>query len=159
MTASSKRLSSSALASQLHRNGSRRNSQSSDEMYPMDVPMSIEDDVLDLNQKVNELQQQVATLTDNQINTDQRYNKVKQENAALQNNFKNGKSPSHSTQISFVPRRRLASSNDSLRTKNSCVLLRNANLPFKFETSGHQSKNLHVFDICMLVQKLLSPDS
>ncbi|GFU20721.1 rab11 family-interacting protein 4 [Trichonephila clavipes] len=81
----SKRLSSSALASQLHRNGSRRNSQSSDEMYPMDVPMSIEDDVLDLNQKVNELQQQVATLTDNQINTDQRYNKVKQENAALQN--------------------------------------------------------------------------
>lgn len=82
---SSKRLSSSALASQLHRNGSRRNSQSSDEMYPMDVPMSIEDDVLDLNQKVNELQQQVATLTDNQINTDQRYNKVKQENAALQN--------------------------------------------------------------------------
>ncbi|GFQ67267.1 hypothetical protein TNCT_166101 [Trichonephila clavata] len=112
-----------------------------------------------LAQKVNELQQQVATLTDNQINTDQRYNKVKQENAALQNNFKNGKSPSHSTQISFVPRRRLASSNDSLRTKNSCVLLRNANLPFKFETSGHQSKNLHVFDICMLVQKLLSPDS
>ncbi|GFS71255.1 rab11 family-interacting protein 4 [Nephila pilipes] len=82
---SSKRLSSSALASQLHRNGSRRNSQSSDEMYPMDVPMSIEDDVLDLNQKVNELQHQVATLTDNQINTDQRYNRVKQENAALQN--------------------------------------------------------------------------
>ncbi|XP_055947901.1 rab11 family-interacting protein 4B-like isoform X2 [Argiope bruennichi] len=81
---SSKRLSSSALASQLHRNGSRRNSQSSDE-YPMDVPMSIEDDVLDLNQKVQELQQQVATLTDNQMNTDERYIKVKQENAALQN--------------------------------------------------------------------------
>ncbi|CAL1291315.1 unnamed protein product, partial [Larinioides sclopetarius] len=81
---SSKRLSSSALASQLHRNGSRRNSQSSDE-YPLDVPMSIEDDVLDLNQKVNELQQQVATLTDNQMNTDERYIKVKQENAALQN--------------------------------------------------------------------------
>ncbi|KAF8795884.1 Rab11 family-interacting protein 4 like protein [Argiope bruennichi] len=80
----SKRLSSSALASQLHRNGSRRNSQSSDE-YPMDVPMSIEDDVLDLNQKVQELQQQVATLTDNQMNTDERYIKVKQENAALQN--------------------------------------------------------------------------
>ncbi|CAL1291316.1 unnamed protein product, partial [Larinioides sclopetarius] len=69
---------------QLHRNGSRRNSQSSDE-YPLDVPMSIEDDVLDLNQKVNELQQQVATLTDNQMNTDERYIKVKQENAALQN--------------------------------------------------------------------------
>lgn len=81
----SKRLTTSALASQLHRNGSRRNSQSSDEMYPVDVPMSIEDDVLDLNQKVQELQQQVATLTDHQVNTDQRYNKVKQENAALQN--------------------------------------------------------------------------
>ncbi|GIY69963.1 rab11 family-interacting protein 4 [Caerostris darwini] len=81
----SKRLSTSALASQLHRNGSRRNSQSSDEMYPLDVSMSIEDDVLDLNQKVNELQQQVATLTDNQMNTDERYVKVKQENAALQN--------------------------------------------------------------------------
>jgi len=80
----SKRLTTSALASQLHRNGSQRNSQSSDEMYPMDVPMSIEDDVLDLNQKVQELQHQVATLTDHQVNTDQRYNKVKQENAALQ---------------------------------------------------------------------------
>ncbi|XP_054713965.1 rab11 family-interacting protein 3-like isoform X4 [Uloborus diversus] len=82
---SSKRLSTSALASQLHRNGSRRNSQSSDEMYPVDVPMSIEDDVMDLNAKVHELQQQVATLTDHQVNTDHRYNRVKQENAALQN--------------------------------------------------------------------------
>ncbi|XP_054713963.1 rab11 family-interacting protein 3-like isoform X2 [Uloborus diversus] len=81
----SKRLSTSALASQLHRNGSRRNSQSSDEMYPVDVPMSIEDDVMDLNAKVHELQQQVATLTDHQVNTDHRYNRVKQENAALQN--------------------------------------------------------------------------
>ncbi|CAL1300360.1 unnamed protein product, partial [Larinioides sclopetarius] len=35
--------------------------------------------------QVNELQQQVATLTDNQMNTDERYIKVKQENAALQN--------------------------------------------------------------------------
>ncbi|XP_035218600.1 rab11 family-interacting protein 4B-like isoform X1 [Stegodyphus dumicola] len=38
-----------------------------------------------LAQKVQELQQQVATLTDHQVNTDHRYNKVKQENAALQN--------------------------------------------------------------------------
>ncbi|XP_071040415.1 rab11 family-interacting protein 4A isoform X4 [Parasteatoda tepidariorum] len=82
---SCKRLSTSALANQLHRSGSRRNSQSSDEMYPLDVPMSIEDDVIDLNQKVQELQSQVATLTDHQVNTDQRYNRVKQENAALQN--------------------------------------------------------------------------
>lgn len=46
-------LSLSSPNSQLHRNGSRRNSQSSDEMYPVDVPMSIEDDVMDLNQKVS----------------------------------------------------------------------------------------------------------
>lgn len=43
-----------SFCSQLYRscNGSRRNSQSSDEMFPLEVPMSIEDDVLDLNQKV-----------------------------------------------------------------------------------------------------------
>ncbi|KAG8194726.1 hypothetical protein JTE90_026375 [Oedothorax gibbosus] len=83
---SSKRLSSSASATQLYRSahGSRRNSQSSDEMFPLEVPMSIEDDVLDLNQKVQELQHQVAALTDNQLDTDNRYNRVKQENAALQ---------------------------------------------------------------------------
>ncbi|KAG8194725.1 hypothetical protein JTE90_026375 [Oedothorax gibbosus] len=82
----SKRLSSSASATQLYRSahGSRRNSQSSDEMFPLEVPMSIEDDVLDLNQKVQELQHQVAALTDNQLDTDNRYNRVKQENAALQ---------------------------------------------------------------------------
>lgn len=77
----SKRLSSSALAKELHRSSSRRNSVSSEEMFPVDP--SLEDDVSDLSQKVVELQQQVAALSDNQATANTRYNKVKQENAAL----------------------------------------------------------------------------
>ncbi|XP_076312145.1 rab11 family-interacting protein 4A-like isoform X2 [Tachypleus tridentatus] len=92
---SSKRLSSNALASQLFRSGtpnshaqpsnSRRSSISCDSTEDMYTDMSLEDDVMDLNQKVQMLQHQVTVLTENQTTNDDRYSKVKQENAALLN--------------------------------------------------------------------------
>lgn len=45
--------------------------------------MSLED-VIDLNDKVQMLQQQVSVLADNQNNTDDRYTHAKQDSAALQ---------------------------------------------------------------------------
>ncbi|XP_034250823.1 rab11 family-interacting protein 4 isoform X4 [Thrips palmi] len=45
---------------------------------------SLEEDVLDLNHKVQMLQQQVGVLADNQTSTDERYTRAKQDNAALQ---------------------------------------------------------------------------
>ncbi|XP_076339289.1 rab11 family-interacting protein 4A-like isoform X2 [Tachypleus tridentatus] len=89
----SKRLSSNALASQLFRGGtpngntcssnSRRSSISCDSAEEMYTDMSLEDDVMDLNQKVQMLQQQVTALTENQTTNDSRYSKVKQENTSL----------------------------------------------------------------------------
>nr|CAD7590995.1 unnamed protein product [Timema genevievae] len=46
--------------------------------------VSLEEDVLDLNHKVQMLQQQVSCLADNQTNTDDRYTRAKQDSAALQ---------------------------------------------------------------------------
>ncbi|XP_076345306.1 rab11 family-interacting protein 4A-like isoform X3 [Tachypleus tridentatus] len=85
--------SSNALACQLHRGGasngdvlpsnSRRSSMSCDSAEDMYTDMSLEDDVMDLNQKVQLLQQQIAALTDSQHITDDCYTRVKQENASL----------------------------------------------------------------------------
>nr|CAD7395036.1 unnamed protein product [Timema cristinae] len=84
---SGKRLGSNALASQLYRsssfNSSGRSStcDTADDMYS---DVSLEEDVLDLNHKVQMLQQQVSCLADNQTNTDDRYTRAKQDSAALQ---------------------------------------------------------------------------
>lgn len=80
-----KRLSSNAQASHLYRsssfNSSRRSS--SCESDDMIGDLSIEDDVLDLTNKVQMLQQQISALADGQNSHDEKYSKVKQENAAL----------------------------------------------------------------------------
>ncbi|XP_069688115.1 rab11 family-interacting protein 4 isoform X4 [Periplaneta americana] len=84
---SGKRLGSNALASQLYRsssfNSSGRSStcDTADDMYS---DVSLEEDVIDLNHKVQMLQQQVSVLADNQNNTDDRYTRAKQDSAALQ---------------------------------------------------------------------------
>ncbi|XP_066991556.2 rab11 family-interacting protein 4 isoform X2 [Anabrus simplex] len=84
---SGKRLGSNALASQLYRsssfNSSGRSStcDTADDMYS---DVSLEEDVLDLNHKVQLLQQQVSALADNQTHTDDRYTRAKQDSAALQ---------------------------------------------------------------------------
>ncbi|XP_076339296.1 rab11 family-interacting protein 4A-like isoform X6 [Tachypleus tridentatus] len=62
---------------------SRRSSISCDSAEEMYTDMSLEDDVMDLNQKVQMLQQQVTALTENQTTNDSRYSKVKQENTSL----------------------------------------------------------------------------
>ncbi|XP_076345307.1 rab11 family-interacting protein 4A-like isoform X4 [Tachypleus tridentatus] len=92
-SSSGKIWSSNALACQLHRGGasngdvlpsnSRRSSMSCDSAEDMYTDMSLEDDVMDLNQKVQLLQQQIAALTDSQHITDDCYTRVKQENASL----------------------------------------------------------------------------
>ncbi|XP_052131415.1 rab11 family-interacting protein 4 [Frankliniella occidentalis] len=80
-------LGSNALASQLYRsssfNSSGRSStcDTADDLYS---DASLEEDVLDLNHKVQMLQQQVGVLADNQTSTDERYTRAKQDNAALQ---------------------------------------------------------------------------
>ncbi|XP_039285015.1 rab11 family-interacting protein 3-like isoform X2 [Nilaparvata lugens] len=85
---SGKRLGSNALASQLYRsssfNSSGRSStcDTADDAVYSDV--SLEDDVLDLNHKVQMLQQQMNVLADNQTHSDERYTRAKQDNAALQ---------------------------------------------------------------------------
>ncbi|XP_023704902.1 rab11 family-interacting protein 4A isoform X2 [Cryptotermes secundus] len=82
-----KRLGSNALASQLYRsssfNSSGRSStcDTADDIYS---DVSLEEDVIDLNHKVQMLQQQVSVLADNQNNTDDRYTRAKQDSAALQ---------------------------------------------------------------------------
>lgn len=81
-----RRVTSNALASQLYRsssfNSSGRNSSSGDS-DDMHADLSLEDDVMDLNQKVHVLQQQVSALANNQNTTDDRYGRLKQDNAAL----------------------------------------------------------------------------
>ncbi|XP_034250822.1 rab11 family-interacting protein 4 isoform X3 [Thrips palmi] len=73
--------------SQLYRsssfNSSGRSStcDTADDLYS---DASLEEDVLDLNHKVQMLQQQVGVLADNQTSTDERYTRAKQDNAALQ---------------------------------------------------------------------------
>ncbi|XP_047113637.1 rab11 family-interacting protein 4 isoform X4 [Schistocerca piceifrons] len=82
-----RRLGSNALASQLYRSSSFNSSGRSstcdtgDDMYS---DVSLEEDVIDLNHKVQMLQQQVNVLADNQTNTDDRYTRAKQDSAALQ---------------------------------------------------------------------------
>uniref|UniRef100_A0A1B6CAK6 FIP-RBD domain-containing protein n=2 Tax=Clastoptera arizonana TaxID=38151 RepID=A0A1B6CAK6_9HEMI len=84
---SGKRLGSNALASQLYRsssfNSSGRSStcDTADDVYS---DVSLEEDVLDLNHKVQMLQQQMSVLADNQTHNDERYTRAKQDNAALQ---------------------------------------------------------------------------
>ncbi|XP_014243025.1 rab11 family-interacting protein 4B-like isoform X2 [Cimex lectularius] len=46
--------------------------------------VSLEEEVLDLNHKVQMLQEQMSMLADNQTNGDERYTRVKQDNATLQ---------------------------------------------------------------------------
>ncbi|XP_023332078.1 rab11 family-interacting protein 4 isoform X2 [Eurytemora carolleeae] len=65
-------------------NSSGRSSNCDDgEMQDLHSDISIEDDVIDLNNKVQQLQEQVGILADNQATNDDRYTRVKQENAAL----------------------------------------------------------------------------
>merc|ERR1719273_420322 len=84
--------SSAALASALYSSGpatgsfnsSGRSSNCDDgEMQDMQSDISIEDDVIDLNNKVQQLQEQVGQLAESQATTDDRYTRVKQDNAAL----------------------------------------------------------------------------
>ncbi|GAB6025790.1 hypothetical protein CHUAL_011769 [Chamberlinius hualienensis] len=82
-----RRITSNALASQLYRsssfNSSSHNS-SSGESDDMHADLSLEEDVLDLNERVHMLQQQVSALANNQNSTEaDKYYRVKQENAAL----------------------------------------------------------------------------
>ncbi|XP_050430356.1 rab11 family-interacting protein 4A isoform X2 [Adelges cooleyi] len=84
---SGKRISSNALASELYRSSSFNSSgRSSICDTPDDVysDTSIEEDVHDLNNKVQVLQKQMNALADNQSLTDERYARTKEENAALQ---------------------------------------------------------------------------
>ncbi|XP_050532222.1 rab11 family-interacting protein 4 isoform X2 [Daktulosphaira vitifoliae] len=84
---SGKRISSNALASELYRSSSFNSSgRSSICDTPDDVysDTSIEEDVHDLNNKVQVLQKQMNVLADNQTLTDERYARTKEENAALQ---------------------------------------------------------------------------
>ncbi|XP_017780920.1 PREDICTED: rab11 family-interacting protein 4A isoform X5 [Nicrophorus vespilloides] len=80
-------LGSNALASQLYRsssfNSSGRSStcDTADDMYS---DASLEEDVLDLNHKVQVLQQQMGVLQDSATHNDERYTRAKADNAALQ---------------------------------------------------------------------------
>ncbi|XP_066980528.1 rab11 family-interacting protein 4B-like isoform X2 [Macrobrachium rosenbergii] len=80
-----KRVGGTAVASQLYRTSSFSSGRSSaadqEDMYS---DASLEDDVLDLNHKVQMLQQQVGVLAENQVNSDDRFSRVKQDNAAYQ---------------------------------------------------------------------------
>jgi len=65
-------------------NSSGRSSNCDDgELQDIHSDISIEDDVIDLNNKVHQLQAQVGILAENQQTSDDRYTRVKQENAAL----------------------------------------------------------------------------
>ncbi|XP_031347937.1 rab11 family-interacting protein 4 isoform X2 [Photinus pyralis] len=82
-----RQLGSNALASQLYRsssfNSSGRSStcDTADDMYS---DASLEEDVLDLNNKFQLLQQQVGYLQDSANHNDERYTRAKADNAALQ---------------------------------------------------------------------------
>jgi len=87
--AATKRVGSNALASALYYNNggvtsfnSSGRSSNCDE-GDMQSDISLEEDVNDLNQKVQMLQEQVGHLAESQATTDDRYSKVKQENATL----------------------------------------------------------------------------
>lgn len=85
--------SSAALASALFNSGpatsssfnsSGRSSNCDDgEMQDHHSDTSLEDDVVDLNNKVQQLQEQVGVLVENQATTDDRYTRTKKDNAAL----------------------------------------------------------------------------
>jgi len=87
--AATKRVGSNALASALYYNNggvpsfnsSGRSSNCDGDDMQSDI--SLEEDVNDLNQKVQMLQEQVGHLAESQATTDDRYSKVKQENATL----------------------------------------------------------------------------
>ncbi|XP_074000262.1 rab11 family-interacting protein 4A-like isoform X3 [Rhodnius prolixus] len=84
---SGKRTGNNSFASQLNRSSSFNSSGRSsacdtgDDVYS---DVSLEEDVLDLNHKVQVLQEQMSVLTDNQNHSDERYTRAKQENATLQ---------------------------------------------------------------------------
>ncbi|KAG7202429.1 hypothetical protein KM043_018738 [Ampulex compressa] len=76
-----KRLSSNALASgSFNSSGRGSNCDPADDMYS---DVSLEDDVIDLNHKVQMIQEQVHALADTQSVGEERYARVKQENATL----------------------------------------------------------------------------
>ncbi|XP_012283158.1 rab11 family-interacting protein 4 isoform X2 [Orussus abietinus] len=82
-----KRLSSNALASQLYRSSSFNSSgrgSTCDNTEDMYSDVSLEDDVLDLNHRVQMIQEQMHALVDTQSVGEERYARVKQENATLQ---------------------------------------------------------------------------
>ncbi|XP_065160893.1 rab11 family-interacting protein 4B isoform X3 [Atheta coriaria] len=80
-------ITSNALASQLYRSssfnssGRSSNCDTADDMYS---DASLEEDVLDLNHKVQLLQQQMGVLQDSATHNDERYTRAKADNAALQ---------------------------------------------------------------------------
>ncbi|XP_046826818.1 rab11 family-interacting protein 4A [Vespa crabro] len=82
-----KRISSNALASQLYRSGSFNSSgrgsncDNTDDMYS---DVSLEEDFIDLNHRVQMIQEQMHALADTQSVGEERYARVKQENATLQ---------------------------------------------------------------------------
>ncbi|XP_014272760.1 rab11 family-interacting protein 4 isoform X2 [Halyomorpha halys] len=84
---SGKRLGPGGLGSPLNRSSSFNSSGRSsacdtgDDVYS---DASLEEDVLDLNHKVQMLQQQMSVLADNQTHSDERYTRAKQDNATLQ---------------------------------------------------------------------------
>ncbi|XP_011493931.1 PREDICTED: rab11 family-interacting protein 4 [Ceratosolen solmsi marchali] len=81
-----KRLSSSALASQLYRSSSFNSSgrgsicDTADDVYS---DVSLEDDVIDLNHRVQMIQEQMHVLVDTHSAGEEKYARVKQENATL----------------------------------------------------------------------------
>ncbi|CAK9833357.1 Rab11 family-interacting protein 4A [Anthophora retusa] len=82
-----KRLSSNALASQLYRSGSFNSSGRGSNCDPADdmySDISLEDDVIDLNHRVQMIQEQMHALVDTQSVGEERYARAKQENAMLQ---------------------------------------------------------------------------
>eukprot|EP00092_Neocalanus_flemingeri_P095404 GFUD01121385.1.p1 GENE.GFUD01121385.1~~GFUD01121385.1.p1 ORF type:complete len:416 (+),score=139.83 GFUD01121385.1:290-1537(+) len=65
-------------------NSSGRSSNCDDgDMQDIHSDISIEEDVIDLNNKVQQLQEQVGILSENQATTDERYTRVKQDNTTL----------------------------------------------------------------------------
>ncbi|KZC12144.1 PREDICTED: rab11 family-interacting protein 4A [Dufourea novaeangliae] len=82
-----KRFSTNALASQLYRSssfnssGRGSNCDPADDMYS---DVSLEDDVIDLNHRVQMIQEQMHALVDTQSVGEERYARAKQENATLQ---------------------------------------------------------------------------
>ncbi|XP_015188636.1 PREDICTED: rab11 family-interacting protein 4A [Polistes dominula] len=82
-----KRISSNALASQLYRSGSFNSSgrgsncDNTDDMYS---DVSLEEDFIDLNHRVQMIQEQMHALADTQSVGEERYARVKQENGNLQ---------------------------------------------------------------------------